>query len=50
MGKKCKLGKTPEAYGYCSEWIGSKGMTAMPAVGNICDYCLNYVEDEDQTP
>ena len=46
---RCEFGHKPEAFGYCSRWEGRNGMTAMPAVGNICEYCLHHVEgDEDE--
>ncbi len=45
--KRCELGHQPEAFGYCSMWEGSNGMTAMPAVGNICEYCLHYREEDE---
>ena len=42
----CKLGHEPEHFGFCSRWEGSKGMTAMPMVENICEYCIYWVDDE----
>ncbi len=45
--KRCEFGHAPESFGYCSKWEGSNGMTAMPAVGNICEYCLHYRGDDE---
>lgn len=42
----CKLGHEPEHFGFCSRWEGSKGMTAMPMVENICEYCIHWVDDD----
>jgi len=42
----CKFSHTPESFGYCSMWEGARGMTAMPAVGNICEYCLHNVDED----
>jgi len=42
----CKQGHEPEHFGFCSKWEGSMGMTGMPMVENICDYCIYWVDDE----
>ncbi len=42
----CKLGHEPEHFGFCSKWEGARGMTAMPMVENICEYCIYWVDDD----
>ncbi|MDO9538267.1 MAG: hypothetical protein Q7J68_08110 [Thermoplasmata archaeon] len=35
----CKLGMEPAMHGRCDRWLGTRGMSSQPTLGNICDYC-----------
>ncbi|MEW5936280.1 MAG: hypothetical protein AB1665_00475 [Candidatus Thermoplasmatota archaeon] len=42
----CKLGMQPYEHGRCPSWVGVKGMTSQPTLGNICEYCAHNAGEE----